>query len=184
MKWKEFLIIKKYQLQSLFYKRQNNPVLFLFIGIPCSGKTTLSKIISQRFSALRISTDDIKIFLYNQKQYDIYNIFRIQHIVMQKLSQKKINLISDANSSKIVYRKKLENLLFNCSYRAIKIYCYADMDIIWQRMLNRSSFISTKEQLNIYADEIELSSDILQFNTGELTPEQILMKVINKYERK
>lgn len=103
---------------------------------------------------------------------------------MQKLSQKKINLISDANSSKIVYRKKLENLLFNCSYRAIKIYCYADMDIIWQRMLNRSSFISTKEQLNIYADEIELSSDILQFNTGELTPEQILMKVINKYERK
>ena len=184
LRLKEFLIIKKYQLKALFYKHQSNPVLFIFIGIPCSGKTTISKMIAHRLSALRISTDDIKLFLYNEKKYDINNIFRVQHIIIKKLSTKKINLISDANSSKIVYREALKKLLYNNSYRTIQIYCYADENTIWQRMLERSLFISTKEQLKAYTDELEISSDVLYVDTNKMTLQQILIKVEEEYEGK
>lgn len=184
LKIKEFLLIKKYQLRALELQKQKKPVFFVFVGIPCSGKTTTAKNVAKKFNAIRIATDDIKVFLYNQNVYNLEHIFRVQHLIIKKLVRQKINIISDANSSKQIFREQLKQITFPYGYSYLGIYCYADFETILHRMSERKNFISSNEQLKKYQQEIEETSDLLSIDTEHFSQEDIVNMIEKEYEKK
>ena len=98
------------------------PIFLIFVGVPGSGKTTLSKIIASKYSFSRVSTDEIKVELEDQcKKYDISELFEIQRQKFVELMNSKVNIISDSNSDKVCFRQKLVELAeeFNYDYSII-----------------------------------------------------------------
>ena len=113
----------------------NRNILIIMVGIPGSGKTTISKILESNGIA-KISTDDLKNF-YNNKEYKINELFELQYKIIERLMNLNKSVVADSNSDKEIYRNKLKKLANKHNYETITIYCYADKETIYKRMEQR-----------------------------------------------
>lgn len=51
------------------------PLLIIFVGVPGSGKTTISKRLCEEDDFCRVSTDEIKVYFENK--LELYNIKKL-----------------------------------------------------------------------------------------------------------
>ena len=83
------------------------PTLHLIIGLPGSGKTTLSKILQKETDAVRISSDDYRLLLFpkpkfTQREHD--NLYAMIDHNVEHLLQAGHDVVYDANLNRRVHR--------------------------------------------------------------------------------
>jgi predicted kinase len=83
------------------------PTLHLLIGLPGSGKTTLSKILQQKSDAVRVSSDDYRLLLFpkpkfSQKEHD--NLYAMIDHNVEHLLQSGHSVVYDANLNRRMHR--------------------------------------------------------------------------------
>ncbi len=82
--------------------KSKRPVLYLMVGLPCSGKTTLAKQIEQETGAVRFTPDEWHLFLFgddfHQSEEHDARHDRVEALMWQigrKLLQKRVSVILD-----------------------------------------------------------------------------------------
>lgn len=120
-------------------------IVYIFSGLPGSGKSSLSKVFSRIKSCPRLSKDDEQVSLFEKYGYstseekkmlvnyaDLIIANKIKKIVSSKLNSN--ILVID----KFVRDNEIINLLIRLNCKIYFIYCYARPDIIFSRFKNRT----------------------------------------------
>lgn len=139
--------------------------LIIMVGIPGSGKSTVSKALESENMA-RIATDDFKRY-YQMKEYS--ELFEIQYEILTRLMEKNKIVIADSNSDKEVYRNNLKELAKKYGYDVKVIYCFADEDVIEERMKERKKvdrFYVSPEKIQKYMNDMEKPEDAILIDTN------------------
>jgi len=124
------------------------PFIILVAGIPASGKTTYSRHIASKLSAVLIGKDAIKSVLYEALQWDNSNravgqthgkaaSFVMYHIA-EEIMKTGGNLVVESNFppySADVFRGLVEKY----SYNAITVLCDADSEVLFKRYYEREN---------------------------------------------
>jgi cytidylate kinase len=122
------------------------PILILISGFSCTGKTTLARKISKRYSLPLIGRDDIKESLYNSLGYSnrewstklgvaSYNLL---YLFIEQLLANQQSLIIESNFKSEIDTAKLLNFKNKYQFNCLQIYCYTSVEIAIQRFKNRS----------------------------------------------
>lgn len=166
------------------------PIFLIFVGVPGSGKTTLSKIIASKYSFSRVSTDEIKVELEDQcKKYDISELFEIQRQKFIELMNSKVNIISDSNSDKVCFRQKLVELAEEFNYDYSIIYLKNNYHELVKRVrlrknsLDKSKRFVSEEILKKYIYDLEVPSNACVVDTSS-DVQECVRKIILYLEEK
>lgn len=145
---------------------KKRPILIIFVGVPGSGKTTLSKLLSEVLNYERVSTDEIKVSLEKVgADYTTDLLFKIQMERFYYLINEQKNIISDSNSDKKIYRRNLIKLAKENSYNYLIIYLQCSFPKLLLRVLNRvdstdkSLRVLSGDRLKNYITDLEIPEE-------------------------
>jgi predicted kinase len=122
------------------------PILILISGFSCTGKTTLARKISERYSLPLIGRDDIKESLYNSLGYSdrewskklgaaSYNLL---YLFMEQLLANQQSLIVESNFKSETDAAKILNFQNKYQFDLLQIHCYTSEAIALQRFKHRA----------------------------------------------
>lgn len=155
-------LTKKYIRKAESLTKQSVPLFFIFVGIPGSGKTTYAHFLEKHMPAVRVATDDIKLYYIKSKtRYTIPQLFQSQKDVFGEIAMYNVNIISDSNSATNRFRQKLKVFAKNHGYVPIVVYCSADVSSIKERIYKRKeskgikNFYISSQMINKYLKELE-----------------------------
>jgi predicted kinase len=122
--------------------KENPPCLILFSAAPGMGKTTLAKFLEKQLSAIRISSDEIRILLkeneIDPKTFDEKNIlekyFGFLHEKLKNISKNKL-IIFDANVDRIF--PKISNFAKQNNYKTLTIRLTLPPEEAKKRLISR-----------------------------------------------
>jgi predicted kinase len=122
--------------------KENPPCLILFSAAPGMGKTTLAKFLEKQLSAIRISSDEIRILLkeneIDPKTFDEKNIlekyFGFLHEKLKNISKNKL-MIFDANVDRIF--PKISNFAKQNNYKTLTIRLTLPPEEAKKRIISR-----------------------------------------------
>ncbi len=157
-----YQLIKKYSHKVNALTSRPNPLFIIFVGIPGAGKTTYAKYLEMFIPALRVATDDIKLYyIDNDYTYTTQQLFQSQREIFHKCVKEQVNIISDSNSATKEHRNKLKVFAKSHGYTPIVIYCCAKNSTIRKRINQRKkikrmkNFYISQKRLNDYTEELE-----------------------------
>ncbi|KAA2223655.1 AAA family ATPase [Chryseobacterium sediminis] len=138
----------------------NKPLLVVVTGRPASGKTTLSRILSQKMKCPLISRDELKEGYINTVgcqiddsiNWHIYNTF---FELIELLISKKISIIIEAAFQNKLWKQKLIDLMDKADVRAI--LCQTSLDITKSRFVERLSREPERERN--HGDDLSLLTE-------------------------
>ncbi len=87
------------------------PILFATLGYPGSGKTFFSRRFSRDFGLFHLNSDWLRSEIFPKPGYTAAEnaaVFRIMDFIAEELLQRGMSVIYDANSTKRIYRKRLQ----------------------------------------------------------------------------
>ena len=145
---------------------------YMMVGLPGSGKTTVSKKLSKEYNAIVISTDDLREELLGDVQDQSSNGLIFQeaiHRIIENLKDK--NVIFDATN--INYKKRMSILQQLKNVRKIAVLVLAPIDECLERNNNRDRKVST-DVLDRMAQNFYVPQLYEGFND---------IKIINNYNR-
>lgn len=185
-------LTKKYIRKAGRLPKQSLPLFFIFVGIPGSGKTTYARFLEKYMSAVRVATDDIKLYyIKNNIKYTIPKLFQDQKDIFEEVAKHSVNIISDSNSATNKFRQRLKIFAKNHDYVPIVVYFSADIDSIKERIYQRKEVLSVKnfyispQRLSGYLKELEppkkciFIDTAIEFNKSR----KYLIKSLNKWTK-
>jgi len=89
------------------------PILFTTFGYPGSGKTFFSRRFSKDFGLFHLNSDWLRSEIFPKPSYTAMEnttVFRIMDFIAEELLQCGASVIYDANSTKRIYRKHLQQI--------------------------------------------------------------------------
>lgn len=162
------------------------PMLIIFVGPPGSGKSTLSKMLEKQKNFIRVATDEIKANLIRENiSYNIAMLYQLQYLEFERLAKSKLNIISDSNSGKEIYRNSLIEFAIMWGYEYRIIYLHTSFQQLVRRIEKRkdSKELSIRSisigRLKNYLEEIEIP----KYNFLELDTSESLIKTFNQLIR-
>ncbi|MDD5463764.1 MAG: AAA family ATPase [Candidatus Moranbacteria bacterium] len=186
-------LTKKYVHKAGMLPKQAAPLFFIFVGIPGSGKTTYAHFLEKYMSAVRVATDDIKLYyIKNKIKYVIPELFQNQKSIFEEVVGYNVHMISDSNSATNDFRQKLKIFAKKHGYVPIVVYCSADINTIKDRINRRresggiKNFYISSGRLGKYLKELEppkkciLIDTTIEFNKSKA----YLIKSLNKWIKK
>lgn len=120
-----------------FEPGSNKSLFFMFVGLPASGKTTYSHLISNLVGGVIVSSDKIKETLFGNNKYDLPTIFNEQEKILIDLCKTGCNIIVDSNCDKQWIRDKHQKLAISYGYRPIIIELVCPLDVLRHRLSSR-----------------------------------------------
>jgi cytidylate kinase len=122
-----------------------NTLLIIISGLPCTGKTTLSRKIAQHFSIPLISKDEIKESLFDSlgwqdrswskklgiASYNLLDRFVESQVIFGRSLIVESNFMPQFSTKKFLYLKQKYDL------KILQIYCQSDFRILLQRFKQR-----------------------------------------------
>lgn len=91
--------------------KKSKPILFATLGFPGSGKTYFAMRFAKDFGVFHLNSDRIRAEIFLKPKYTLQEnkaVFRIMNLIAEELLMRGISVIYDANSTKRIYRKRLE----------------------------------------------------------------------------
>lgn len=175
-------IISEYMSQLTLVNKAISiePTLYIFCGIPGSGKTTLSKHLEYKRKCIRISTDEIKLlFIQHNQKYSIRDLFFIQYMLVEKFLKSNYSVIADSNSDKETYRQLLKSIAAKTNSNYKTIYCDVTLEVAISRMKlrkqikhARKNFFVSEDRLKKYMFELEKPKNAVTINTNQASVEE------------
>lgn len=145
---------------------------YMMVGLPGSGKTTVSKNLSKEYNAIVISTDDLREELLGDVQDQSSNVLIFQEAIRRIIENlKDKNVIFDATN--INYKKRMSILQQLKNVRKIAVLVLAPIDECLERNNNRDRKVPTdvldRMAQNFYVPQLYEGFDDI--------------KIINNYNR-
>lgn len=147
------------------YKTDLEPILYMLIGIPCSGKSTYAEKNCTRLNAEIVSSDDIRLELKGDYKFSLQDnkrIFEIAYDRIENTLRRGKNVIFDATNTNKKYRQRYITLARKFEAQIIAIVFNTPFHICVQRNeereknrkipINNLRFY-TRANLNIKKDE-------------------------------
>jgi predicted kinase len=103
-----------------------NAVLYIFSGLPGTGKSTLSKIIAQKYNAMYIRIDTVEQGIRELCKYNVRGEgYRLSYRIVEDNLKIGHNVVADSCNPISLTRKEWENIAMrnNCKYINIEIMC-------------------------------------------------------------
>jgi len=160
-----------------------NCTLVIVSGLPATGKTVLSRKLSQYVGLPIFSKDTIKEFLFdgvghgdrehgeklNKPTYDI-----LDYIVEQELTARH-SLIIETPYDNDFSTEKYVQLQSKCGFSCVQVLCYAEPEVLIQRFINRIGTIDKHPGHNDAAALEDFKASIK--NAGKVEPILLQSKV-------
>lgn len=121
------------------------PILFATLGCPGSGKTFFSRRFAKEFGLFHLNSDLVRSELFPNPNYttsEHATVFRVMDFLTGELLQRGISVIYDANSTKRIYRKRLQNIAKKWKTDYLLLWFKTPTEIALKRIKKRSSFKS------------------------------------------
>lgn len=121
-------------------KNIKSPILFGVLGHPGSGKTFFSRRFAKEFGFYHLNSDRTRSEVILNPKYTIAEnagFFRIMDFIAGEFLQQGTSVIYDANSTKIIYRKRLQKIAKKRNARYMLIWIQAPVDLALKRIKRR-----------------------------------------------
>lgn len=118
----------------------NKPVLIYFYGAPGSGKTFVSRQISELFGIAHISAEKIRHDLFGEARHDkseIQAINQIMSYMADEFLKNGMSVIYDVSLSRAYDRKNLREMVRKNKAQDLLVWIQVDLDTCWQRLQKR-----------------------------------------------
>lgn len=115
------------------------PTLYLLMGLPGAGKTTVAKIIEELVGAIRLTSDEARFMLWDKPEFseeehqELYDYLNEQTL---RLLQKGKSVIYDANLNRFEHRQEKYELAEALDVPIRLIWVQADTELAKQRATN------------------------------------------------
>jgi|Deesub1362A_J573_1020465.scaffolds.fasta_scaffold00057_124 hypothetical protein len=117
-------------------------MLILLCGLPGTGKSTLAKRITRRYSATILQTDEVRKEIIKKPTYSQEEkrlVYKVVFLITKYLLKSKRNVILDGTFYKRKLRNEAYKIADECKNRFIIIECTAPEEVIKKRMKRRIS---------------------------------------------
>jgi len=88
-------------------------ILFATLGYPGSGKTFFARKFAKDFGLFHLNSDRLRLEIFPKPNYTVKEnavVFRTMDYIADDLLQQGVSVIYDANSTKRIYRKRLQEI--------------------------------------------------------------------------
>jgi predicted kinase len=107
-------------------QNKQQATLYIFSGLPATGKSTLARNLAKTLEAQWLRIDTIEQSLKNQNYLDIYDAgYQIAFLLANDNLKLGLNVIADSSTpveeSRLAWREVAQKA--NCSYQEIEIIC-------------------------------------------------------------
>lgn len=122
-------------------------VMIVVTGASATGKTTLSKNLSNKFKLPVINKDEIKELLFDylgtkDEEWAMklgMSSFELSYLFAEKLCQTGKPFIIEGNFENKYAAKTLTAIKSKYNYRILQIYCHAQVDVLYDRYMKRDN---------------------------------------------
>lgn len=126
-------------------RRNKKPILFCTLGYPGSGKTFFARRFAKNFGLFHLNSDRLRLEIFPNPTYNFAEhavVFRIMDFIADELLRHGVNVIYDANSTKRVYRKRLQEIARKRKADCVLLWFKTPMEVALKRIKKRSNFKS------------------------------------------
>lgn len=139
-------------------KNQNNqPVLFLTLGFPGSGKTYFARRFARDFNLVHLNSDFVRSELFINPEYTLTEnkiLFRGMDLMVAQLLNQGVSIIYDANVTKKVYRQRLYKMAKNYRSDQLLIWFQTPVEVARKRLAKRVNDGSkSQRRFQVYVDD-------------------------------
>ncbi len=166
-------IISTYK-NNIRLPEKKKATLYILYGASGSGKSTLAKIISSKYDAIYISSDDIALSNNLDFSENYFLTFEILNELIDYYLSQGYSVVADSNSDKYLIRQGLYNLAKKYQVKPYTFYIKTSIDIILSRQNERSQKTSSQlRELKLFKEDIGKIKEYLKTLEESHTSESI-----------
>jgi predicted kinase len=137
---------KKWMVAHSHHSSQKFPKLVIVTGLPCSGKTSLAKIIASNLSLPLITKDGIKEILFDSLGWKDRDwslrlsqaTYALMFHLLEEFLIKKVSLIVESNFQPGRDDLRLKEIQAKAPFSPVQINCFADGHVLVDRFQQRT----------------------------------------------
>jgi len=118
------------------------PTLYLMMGYPGAGKTTIAKLIADLTGAVYLSSDELRFEMFENPQFDAREheaLYKELDRRTQQLLEQRKSVVYDANLNRKIHRQEKYTICENTSAKPLLIWVKTPKDVAKDRVLSRRS---------------------------------------------
>jgi len=120
--------------------RLSHPVLVYMFGLPGSGKSFVSRQLSETLGLAHVSSDRLRFELFENPTYDKSEnliITRLMDFMTEQFLNAGVSVIYDVSVSRLQDRRAIRDLARKFDAKELLIWLQIDMESAWQRTKSR-----------------------------------------------
>ncbi|MDX9913995.1 MAG: ATP-binding protein [Candidatus Moranbacteria bacterium] len=121
------------------------PILFTTLGYPGSGKTFFSRRFAKDLRLFHLNSDRLRLEIFPNPNYttpEHATVFRTMDFLTDELLQRGVSVIYDANSTKRIYRKRLQDIAKKRKADYVLLWFKTPTEVALKRIEKRSNLKS------------------------------------------
>lgn len=161
------------------------PKLFIFCGVPGSGKSTIAKRVAIRLpNTVHIETDDIRSMIFNPTYTSSESEFVYSSCITLagEALARGYDVILDGTFLRNEYRRDALRRLRGAYDSYLIVYLYCDVTIAYRRNTARKARVP-QDRFNQMLPQIEVPTAALKIDTGKVSAEQAAATILLQMDR-
>lgn len=127
------------------HEDMKKPILFATLGYPGSGKTFFARRFAKDSKIFHLNSDRLRLEIFPNPKYTAREnavVFGTMDFVADELLRQGVSIIYDANSTKRIYRKRLQQIAKKHRAKYLLLWFQTPVGIALKRIRKRSSLKS------------------------------------------